>query len=455
MKTLLLVILTVLVMSSVGFAHVDPTPILTIAADHPQVDTAVTLTINAEDRDFRAGIVSITLKEDGKTISTKNCNEFAQCTYIVTVEHTAKGSHNYAAYVRDRNGNVRAESVFVKFKGATPIPVFVFEDKPFVEEGKSLQLGILAEDFNHNAIKNISVSGLPKGAVFENNVLKWTPNFNQSGYYTLWFSAMDIRNQTARKSMYVTVVGINRPPTAKVVDPTQTNFMLNEGSSTIFTLNITDPDTKKPSVEWMLDGKLVSTANPYTYKPDYEDAGNHVLVARVIDGPYLQRFMWNLTVNNVNREPKFNHITDKTVKEGETVKVSVKANDIDKDALIYEATQMPAGAKFDPDKGLFEWTAKPAGDYMVSFRVKDTKGYSSSTYFEIHVKPENLTLREQYDKMIHEWEKRQKTIADQRKVTTGGNQQPPSQTQNINAYRTELICNNDYLCYTLTYLIQQ
>lgn len=451
MKALALVILSVLVMSSAGFAHVDPTPTVNIVANSQQVDTSVTLTITAEDKDFFAGMLSIDLKEDGKTISTKDCNGVLRCEYVVTVEHSTKGSHNYAAYAKDRGGNVKAESVFVKFKGATPVPVFVFEDKPYAEEGKPLQLNVLAEDFNHNAIKNISVSGLPKGATFISNVLKWTPDFGQSGQYVLWFSATDARNQTARKSMTINVANVNRQPTVNVISPTQTNFMMNEGSSTVFSLNILDLDTKKPTVEWLLDGKFVSSGNPYTYKTDYNDAGSHILVARVVDGDFLQRFVWNITVNNINREPKFTKIADKTVKEGDTVKVNVKATDPDNDPLVYSATQMPSGAKFDPDKGLFEWTAKPAGDYMVSFSVKDVNGYSRSTYFEIHVKPENLTLKQQYDKMLHEWERTHKAVVDNAKVTTRNAQ--AQQQQLINAYTTNYVCNSDYLCYALTYLV--
>ncbi len=452
MKNALLTVLILIALSSVAYAHTDPAPVVTInAVPGKEVATAVTIYMFAEDSGFYDGIVSITLREDGKIIATKDCN-LPQCWFDFSVEHREKGSHNYAAYVRDRGGNVKSASVFVKFIGATPPPVFVFDERPYAEEGKLLERNVLAEDFNHNGIPNIAVSGLPNGATFINNVLKWIPGFGQAGSYTLTFTAKDIRNQTSSKNMVISVRNVNRMFSASVVDPTQTNFMMNEDSSTRFILNVTDPDTTKPVVEWVLDGRTVSSGSIFLYKTDFDDAGNHLLIARVKDGDFLQRFMWNITVNNVNREPRISDISDRTVKEGANITITVHASDPDSDALSYEATQLPSNAKFDPDTRAFKWYAKEPGTYDISFRVKDIYGYADSTSLQIFVKEESDKdkLHRLYHEALERAEQRRRELRQAESQRTTSN--PVTQTQEALRTITSIpTCNPDYLCYTYTY----
>jgi hypothetical protein len=415
--------------------------------------------MSAEDAGFYDGIISIELKEDGKLVATKGCKELPQCSFDYIVEHSKAGTHRYSAAAKDRSGNIRIESISVKFKGATPFPVLTLDENPYAEEGKLLALNTRAEDFNHNTL-TLKATGLPRGAAFFNNVLRWTPDFRQAGAYFITFSATDSKGQRTSKVMRISVLDSNRAPKVTVVDPTQRNFVMNEDSSTRFTLNIDDPDEKKPTVEWILDGKIVSNSNPFLYKTNFNDAGNHLLLARVKDGDFLQRFEWNITVNNVNRPPKINDVRDMSIKEGYNISLTFGASDPDmgnkdNDAIYFEALEMPYGAKFDPDKGTFKWYARKPGLYTVQFKATDRYGYSASKSFDITVreKTEKEKLEDMYRVFLANEEAKKKNTAAQEaerkrleSMHRNDRQEQPRKNQTFSA---QGICEPGYLCYSI------
>ena len=75
-----------------------------------------------------------------------------------------------------------------------------------------------------------------------------------------------------------------------------------------------------------------------------------------------------------NEAPVLELIGNKTVAEGQTLTFTVAATDPDGDAITYSATNLPAGATFDPASRTFTWTPDytQSGTYNdVTFTVTD------------------------------------------------------------------------------------
>ncbi|MBI2459338.1 MAG: cadherin-like domain-containing protein [Parcubacteria group bacterium] len=83
----------------------------------------------------------------------------------------------------------------------------------------------------------------------------------------------------------------------------------------------------------------------------------------------------SITVNNVNRAPVLDPISNKTVNEGSNLSFTISAIDPDVgDTLTYSASNTPAGASFNPATRTFSWTPTftQAGSYpWVNFSVSD------------------------------------------------------------------------------------
>jgi FG-GAP repeat/Putative Ig domain len=71
--------------------------------------------------------------------------------------------------------------------------------------------------------------------------------------------------------------------------------------------------------------------------------------------------------------PVFEPVGEKVIREGERVRLKVRATDANGDSLTYSASDLPSTATFDPATRVFNWTANfdEAGDYEAKFSVSD------------------------------------------------------------------------------------
>ncbi|MFA6565553.1 MAG: FG-GAP-like repeat-containing protein [Candidatus Paceibacterota bacterium] len=86
-------------------------------------------------------------------------------------------------------------------------------------------------------------------------------------------------------------------------------------------------------------------------------------------------------LNRKNQAPVFDPIGNKTVNEGETLTFALHAVDPDGDAVILSAVNLPAGATFDPESGVFLWIPNntQSGIYTVRFIATDNGSPVQST----------------------------------------------------------------------------
>jgi hypothetical protein len=119
----------------------------------------------------------------------------------------------------------------------------------------------------------------------------------------------------------------------------------------------------KLKVKFLKLGSTTLTLDP-TFDNKFTDGTNSVTFTTV-NG--------QATVANTNTPPVFDAIPAKTVNENQELKFTVNATDVDGDAIIYSAQNLPTGAAFNPVTKEFSWkpTYAQAGNYTVTFQAHD------------------------------------------------------------------------------------
>jgi len=252
-----------------------------------------------------------------------------------------------------------------------------------VSENALLTFSISASDPDNDVLA-YSASDLPSGASFSGQTFTWIPTFAQAGTYSTTFTVSDGKGGVANETIIIIVNNVNRNPTINSYLPIS-DITIAENSSQAFSITASDPDGDMLSYSWFLDEAQVSTAPSFTYSPDYNAAGVHILNVTVSDGSLKTSHSWNINVLDTNRAPIFSTIGSKNVNEDSLLEFTILANDPDGDSVSYMASGLPSGASFLGQK--FSW--KPSfiqsGVYTVTFIAMDQKGASSNQSMQITV----------------------------------------------------------------------
>ncbi len=88
--------------------------------------------------------------------------------------------------------------------------------------------------------------------------------------------------------------------------------------------------------------------------------------------------IYGLVTDNIssNEAPLINHISNKSVAEGELLQFTISASDPNNDTLSYSASNLPSGATFDTETGTFSWTptyAQAGIHANIHFEISDNK----------------------------------------------------------------------------------
>ncbi|MDH7564232.1 MAG: PKD domain-containing protein [Candidatus Bathyarchaeota archaeon] len=166
----------------------------------------------------------------------------------------------------------------------------------------------------------------------------------------------------------------NSPPRIKTYTPVETSPSVNEGENLEFTHTSTDPDGDTLTYEWLLDGAFQSADQNWTYTPNYDSSGNHVVKLVVSDGSANVSQEWNVMVVNVNRPPEVTFYSpadhELSINEGQSIEFTQISIDPDDDPLSYK--WLLNGTEQATSQN---WTLitnyESAGFYNVTFEVSD------------------------------------------------------------------------------------
>ena len=247
-----------------------------------------------------------------------------------------------------------------------------------VDEAATLSFTVSATDEDGDTL-TYSASGLPTGATFDagTRTFSWTPGYDDAGAYTGVVFYVTDGEETQTETITVSVDNVNRAPVLAAIG----DRSVDEGSTLNFTLSATDADgdTLTYAASNLPPGAAFDPGKrEFDWTPDYDQAGAHAgIVFTVTDDGTPSRDdseTITITVGNVNRAPVLGAVGEKTVNEGTTLAFTVSATDDDGDTLTYSASNLPAGAAFDPATRAFSWTpgfAQAATYEGVVFTVND------------------------------------------------------------------------------------
>lgn len=180
---------------------------------------------------------------------------------------------------------------------------------------------------------------------------------------------------------------------------------IKENGQLDFGVNATDIYGNPVTYQWYFDGAIVTGVDGDRYSAffDYDSAGKHTARMDIFNGLKHTVIDWTINVINVDRPPIIEQISPSSesisMKEGTSQTFSVKASDLDNDALRYAWTVdnvlLP---KEKGDNITFTTDFKSAGDHSVSVTVFDVPWNMSETV-NWAIKVENVIL----SPLVTEW----------------------------------------------------
>jgi len=379
---------------SVQVNHVNRTPQISQVPDkNLSENTDLEIQLSATDPD----------KEDqGKlSFSSKNLPEGAtldQKSGLLQWNPTFEQSGNYSPVFLVSDGQyVDSVSMQISVEHVNRSPELIAVEDQSVEENQSISFSLIANDpdSEDEGKLRLSAQSLPAGSTFDPSTrsFSWTPTFEQSGKYSVAFNAVDPNGLSAEETVDIVVNHVNRPPQLESVGTHSTN----ENQMLTIQLKGSDPDIEDYGkltyeVSNLPEGaKLFPGTGEITWLPSHEQAGQYQLQAVVKDEfGLMSEQPVEITVNNVNRPPKFVAMANQSGLENSDFNFLLQAEDPDLEdqgKLIYTAINLPPGAKLNSSKGEIIWkpTFEQAGNYPLEFEVRDSYGAADHIQSEISI----------------------------------------------------------------------
>ncbi|MHC4745168.1 MAG: putative Ig domain-containing protein, partial [Planctomycetota bacterium] len=321
-------------------------------------NTLLNFTISATDADSDSITYSASNLPTGATLTSDS--------FSWTPGYTQAGTYDVTFTASDGTDS-DSEIVTVNVANVNRAPVLASIGSKSVNEGAELSFSISATDADSDAI-TYSASNLPTGANFSSDSFSWTPGYTQAGNYDVTFTASDGTDSDS-EVVTITAGNVNRSPVLAAIGEQS----VDEGSLLNFTLSATDADGDSItySVEDLPTGS-VFTGQSFAWTPGYSMAGTYEVTFAASDGAAQDSEAVTITVNNINRAPVLDAISDKTADENVPLTFGINATDADDDTLVYSASSLPAGAELAGQT--FTWTPSHSQadlSYQMTFTVSD------------------------------------------------------------------------------------
>ncbi|MBD2200392.1 MULTISPECIES: CARDB domain-containing protein [Calothrix] len=224
----------------------------------------------------------------------------------------------------------------------------------------------------------------PEGMTVDANtgLVRWTPTTSSNAETPVKLRVYDSRGGYGIQEFTVNVDGGNHQP---VLNHLPTQILGVEGEPLEIILSATDADNNLLNF-WAdnLPGGAVFDPATQTLRwtPGYDAAGTYEKVKFVVSDGLLQASQTTtILIAPKNQAPTFIRPIERTVREGEKVRIQLQATDPEGQKISYFSNILPGGAKLNSNTGLFEWTPTffQAGEFEIPFSVSDGESVTTQT----------------------------------------------------------------------------
>jgi len=346
-------------------------PIVAIIGPTPANATTAntSIYINATSFDSTSNISSCLLdwNNTNQTMTKLGSTNNVSCYINKTI--TGSGLFNYKVWANDtaNNWGVSAVRYFnvtntvPNITSYTPSAIAVS-----VAENSSLQFNHTSTDINNDTLSynwtlNLTTQSTSSSWLYQ-------PNFTAAAEYNVTLLVSDGKS-TDLQSWNLTVNNTNRAPVFDSYYPASLNISIAEPNNQTFNISAGDPDSDEIIMKWLFNSTNISDSFNYTFDGNYTSSGDYNITVVINDSSVTAVKTWLLTVNNTNRAPVLNQISNITVNESELVDINssgeVTATDPENDDLIFNYTS--------PLNSSGEWKTnyQNSGTYTITITASD------------------------------------------------------------------------------------
>ena len=264
-------------------------------------------------------------------------------------------------------------------------------------ENALLTVNVSAADPDGDAITALGASGLPAGATFTpgagnlTGTLSWTPDFTQSGSYTVSFTATNALSGSA--TTQITISGTDRAPV--VTAPPAASG----AESQLLTVQVSAADPDGEAIASLTAADLPpgatftpgpgNTTGTLSWTPGFAHSGSYAVsftATNALSGSATTQ----VTVQGTDRAPVVSAPDTVIVVEGELLTVNITLADPDGESVdSVTVTGLPVGATFTPGSGnttaSLTWIPADgqAGSRAVVFTAHNAMTGSATTVVEV------------------------------------------------------------------------
>jgi hypothetical protein len=301
-----------------------------------------------------------------------------------TPDFTQSGGYSVTFYANDGLAtDSEVVSVTVNDEG-NQSPVLVAIGAQSVTEGIALSFGVSSSDPDAT-IPNLSTSVLPTGAAFTDNgdgtgSFDWTPDFLQSGVYSVTFYAFDGVLIDSEIVAITVIEAGNQNPTLAAIGAQS----VTEGLPLSFGASSADVDGPAPilttsalptGAAFVDNGDGTGT---FDWTPDFtQSTAYDITFYATDDSAAVDSEIVTVTVVEAgNQTPSLATIGAQSVTEGANLNFVATSSDADGTIPTLTTSTLPSGATFVDNAdgtGTFDWTPDftQSGSYFVIFYVSD------------------------------------------------------------------------------------
>ncbi|MBN2030311.1 Ig-like domain-containing protein [bacterium] len=173
-----------------------------------------------------------------------------------------------------------------------------------VFEGEEMDaIPLVASDDDGDAL-TFQVANLfpPAGLMIEKQsatsaVLKWTPNYDQSGTYDIILRVIDNKGGSDESTVMIHVLNTNRPPEILSTIPRSSDTTVVAGQTVVFWVEAQDGDGDPLHYTWKVGGQVMGSDSPiFEYTINKYITGNQTVDVFVDDGIFPVSHRWKLNI---------------------------------------------------------------------------------------------------------------------------------------------------------------